>query len=73
MRKYGGSIETVVRIGQEGWSENPFEIHVVSFPDQEKFAAYRADREASSMASEREAVVLKTIVVTGIRGPSYAT
>ena len=73
MQKYGGSIEKVIRIGQEGWSENPFEIHVVCFPDQEKFTAYRADQEVLSMASEREAVILKTIVVTGIRGPSYAT
>ena len=73
MQKYGGSIEKVIRIGQEGWSENPFEIHVVSFPDQEKFTAYRADPEVSSMASEREAVILKTIVVTGTRGPSYDT
>ena len=73
MQKYGGSIEKVIRTGQEGWSENPFEIHVVSFPDQEKFTAYRADQNVSSMASEREAVILKTIVVTGVRGPSYAT
>jgi uncharacterized protein (DUF1330 family) len=73
MRKYGGTIEQVVRTGQEGSSENPFEIHVVSFPDQEKFTAYRADQEVLSMASEREAVIVQTIVVTGVRGPAYAT
>jgi hypothetical protein len=37
MQKYGGSIEKVIRIGQEGLSENPFEMHVVSFPDRERF------------------------------------
>ena len=73
MRKYGGSIEKVIRIGQEGWSENPFEIHVVSFPDQEKFAAYRADQELASIAPDREAVILKTTVIIGIGGPAYAT
>jgi uncharacterized protein (DUF1330 family) len=73
MRKYGGSIEKVIRIGQEGWSEHPFEIHVVSFPDQEKFAAYRADQEIASLAPDREAVILKTIVVTGVGGPAYVT
>jgi uncharacterized protein (DUF1330 family) len=72
MRKYGGSIEKVVRVGQEGLSENPFEIHVVSFPDQEKFAAYRADGEVASLAADREAVILKTVVVSGTVGPAYA-
>src|SRR5436853_6417133 len=71
MRKYGGSIEKVIRTGQEGWSENPFEIHVVGFPDQEKFAAYRADQEVASIAADREAVILKTIAITGIAGPTY--
>ncbi|HEX2831285.1 MAG TPA: DUF1330 domain-containing protein [Burkholderiales bacterium] len=72
MRKYGGSIEKAVRIGEEGGSEHPFEIHVVSFPDQDRFAAYRADPEVAALAPEREAVILKTIVVSGIGGPSYA-
>jgi len=43
MKKYGGSIEKVIRTGQENSPDVPFEIHLVSFPGQEQFAAYRAD------------------------------
>jgi hypothetical protein len=73
MRKYGGSIEKVIRTGQENSPDIPFEIHLVSFPGQEQFAAYRADLELLSLATDRESAILKTVVVPGVGGPSYAT
>ena len=73
MRKYGGSIEKVIRTGQENSPDTPFEIHVVSFPDQERFAAYRADVELLSLATERELAILKTVVVPGVGGPAYSS
>ena len=69
MRKYGGSIEKVIRTGQENSPEIPFD----SFPDQEKFAAYRADLELSSLAADRESAILKTVVIPGVGGPAYST
>jgi uncharacterized protein (DUF1330 family) len=71
--KYGGSIEKVIRTGQENSPDTPFEIHVVSFPGQEQFAAYRADPELLSLATDREAAILKTVVVPGAGGPAYST
>ena len=71
MRKYGGSIEKVIRTGQENSPEIPFEIHLVSFPSQEKFAAYRADPELVSLATDRQAAILKTVVIPGVGGPAY--
>jgi len=73
MRKYGGSIEKVIRTGQEDSPDTPFEIHVVSFPGQEQFAAYRADVELSSLAADRESAIFKTVVVPGVGGPAYST
>ena len=73
MRKYGGSIEKVIRTGQENSPEIPFEIHLVSFPGQEEFAAYRADLELVSLAADREAAILKTVVIPGVGGPAYST
>lgn len=73
MGKYGGSIEKAVRTGQENSPEIPFEIHLVSFPDQEKFAAYRADPELLSLAADRESAILKTVVIPGVGGPAYST
>jgi uncharacterized protein (DUF1330 family) len=73
MRKHGGAIEKVIRTGQENSPEIPFEIHLVSFPDQETFAAYRADLELASLAADRESAILKTVVITGVGGPAYST
>ena len=73
MRKYGGSIEKVIRTGQENSPDVPFEIHLVSFPSQEQFAAYRADVELLSLVTDREAAILKTVVVPGVGGPAYST
>jgi hypothetical protein len=73
MRKYGGSIEKVIRTGQENAPDIPFEIHLVDFPGQEQFAAYRADLELLSLATDRESAILKTVVVSGVGGPVYST
>jgi len=73
MRKYGGAIEEVIRTGQENSPDIPFEIHLVSFPDQEQFAAYRADSELLSLAADRESAILKTVAVSGVGGPAYFT
>ena len=73
MGKYGGSIEKVIRTGQENSPDTPFEIHVVSFLGQEQFAAYRADPELLSLATDDEAAILKTVVVPGAGGPAYST
>ena len=73
MRKYGGSIEQVIRTVHEYSQDIPFEIHLVSFPGPEQFAAYRADPELLSLATDRESAILKTVVVPGVRGPVYST
>ena len=73
MRKYGGSIEKVIRTGKRVHQISPFEIHLVSFPGEEQFAAYRADLELLSLATDRESAILKTVVVPGVGGPSYST
>ena len=73
MRRYGGSIEKAIRTGQEHSPDIPFEIHLVSFPDEDQFAAYRADPELSSLAADRESAILKTVVVPGVDGPAYST
>ena len=73
MRRYGGSIEKVIRTGQENSPDIPFEIHVVSFPAQEKFAAYRAAPELVALATDRESAILKTVVIPGVEGPAYST
>ena len=35
--------------------------------------AYRTDAEVKALSSEREAVIMKTVVLEGTLGPAYAT
>ena len=70
MAKHGGTIERVIRLAG-GDPTVPFEVHVVSFPDEQAFAAYRADPAALALAQERAAVIEKTVVWSGVAVASY--
>jgi len=44
---------------------------VVSFPDADAFAAYRADAELRELLALREESILATEVLVGVDGPDY--
>ena len=74
MKRYGGSIERVIRLTGNGeQSDQPFEVHVVRFPSHEMFAAYRSDSELKALSSERSAVITRTTLMVGHENPVYAT
>ena len=63
MNNHGGRIERVVRL--ERSADEPFEIHIVTFPDEQAFAAYRTDPETIALAPERERVIARTMLLRG--------
>jgi uncharacterized protein (DUF1330 family) len=72
MGRYGGRIERVirpVRVVPEG--DVPHEVHLVSFPDEAAFAAYRADGELAGLAALRLAAIARTEIVLGTEGEGY--
>ena len=71
MKRYGGNIERAVRV-EAGAPSDPFEVHLVSFPSQSMFEAYRGCAELNALSAEREAVITKTAILTGASGPAYA-
>jgi uncharacterized protein (DUF1330 family) len=74
MEKYGGSVERVIRISRDdGQLDQPFEVHLVRFPSNEEFAAYRLDPELRALSTERDAAITKTVVLVGYENPAYAT
>lgn len=74
MKRYGGVVERTVRVFEPGTaSDQPFEVHVVCFPSQAMCEAYRTDAEVKALSSEREAAIMKTVVLEGTLGPAYAT
>lgn len=64
MARYGGAIERVIAV--EGETADTFrEVHVVRFPDEAAFAAYRKDAEVVALAGERAEVILRTEILRG--------
>lgn len=68
LRRHGGSLEQRLR-GAGGAA--PDEIHVVSFPDEAAFAAYRADPEYVALAHARAAAIRESIVLGGTPAPDF--
>lgn len=72
LKRYGGAVAHAVRLAPASEpSGQPFEVHVVRFPSQEMFEAYRSDSELKSLAPEREAVITKTEIRVGHATPTY--
>jgi uncharacterized protein (DUF1330 family) len=70
MRRYGGDIARTVSLP----SADPAlieELHLVTFPDAEAFAAYQRDPELAEAAPLRAAAIATTRVAIGTPGPDY--
>jgi uncharacterized protein (DUF1330 family) len=70
MKRYGGAIARTVSLP----SADPAlieELHLVTFPDAEAFAAYQKDPALAEAAPLRAAAIATTRVVIGTEGPDY--
>jgi uncharacterized protein (DUF1330 family) len=72
MADHGGRIERTVVVDTPEAPTLFKEIHVVTFPDEASFRAYRADDRLGAFGQLREASVVHTEVLAGEDGPSYA-
>ena len=73
MARYGGAIERAIRTSgaSSDGSDEPFEVHLLSFPTRALYDAYRDDPERRSLSGEREGIIIKTDVFVGTPGPNY--
>ena len=66
MARHGGRIERAIRRSAgAGSPDDPFEVHIVTFPTPAAFAAYRADPDTSLLAPLRETLIARTMIVAG--------
>ena len=66
LARHGGRIERVIRpLWTVGDADTPFEIHIVSFAEQQGYTDYRADPDVRRLAEERERIISRTSVVAG--------
>jgi uncharacterized protein (DUF1330 family) len=66
LKKHGGRIERAVRVKKQSDNrDEPFEIHLVSFPNEKKFADYLADSEVRRSTGLRDKIIRRTEVISG--------
>jgi uncharacterized protein (DUF1330 family) len=63
MGRYGGRLER--RIGFPSGADQPHEVHVVTFPDQQAFEKYRADTDLQALAELRARAIRQTTAWAG--------
>lgn len=72
METHGGRIERTIVVAPDGMPDVMKEIHVVTFPNERAFAAYRADEELARFTYLRDQSVVHTELFVGENGPSYS-
>lgn len=72
MKTHGGRIERTVVVAPEVGTEVFREVHIVTFPSAQAYAAYRGDAGLAQAAHLRETAVVDTQVLIGEEGPSYS-
>jgi len=65
MRDHGGRLERRIVFAAHGDSDQPDEIHVVTFPDQRAFEAYRGDARMHALGELRATAIRRTVVWFG--------
>ena len=64
LANHGGRVDRAIRI-KPGEGDPPFEVHVVSFPDRDRYLGYRADPEVRALVEERNRIIGRTVVLEG--------
>ena len=71
MAKSGGAIERTVVIPPQRMGDFMREVHIVTFPDQHAFSAYRQDDDLAEVAHLRQESVVHSEILIGEEGPIY--
>jgi hypothetical protein len=71
MSDYGGHIDRTVVVNPENTPDVVIEIHLISFPDEKAFAAYRRDDRIGQLDHLRKQSVVRTELYVGEDGPEY--
>src|SRR6266851_5129744 len=72
MKRYGGAIDRRIRCTPSADNSQPYEVHVVTFPDAQAFERYRADDELKGLADLRARAIRATTVWSGHDIPSLS-
>jgi uncharacterized protein (DUF1330 family) len=65
MRRYGGRIERRIGLAASADTNQPHEVHIVTFPDRQSFERYRADTDLQALAQLRARAIRDTTIWIG--------
>lgn len=71
MRAHGGRIVQTVVLDAAATAQTVVEVHVITFPDAARWAAYRDDPALRPLRAMRERAVVTTEIEEGVEGPDY--
>lgn len=73
MARHGGRIERRVAVEPipDATGDTPHEVHVVTFPSAESFAAYRRDPDTTALSDLRNRAIRKTVLWHGRDLPGF--
>ena len=72
MKMHGGQLERTVVVVPDGSPELIKEIHLLTFPNEKAFAAYRKDERLAKFVHLRDQSVVHTELFVGEDGPVAA-
>jgi antibiotic biosynthesis monooxygenase (ABM) superfamily enzyme len=75
MARHKGRIDSAVRLtpppGAPPPDATPYELHIVSFPDQAAFEAYSSDPETLALREKRSKIIARTVLMAGREAGPY--
>jgi antibiotic biosynthesis monooxygenase (ABM) superfamily enzyme len=75
MARHKGRIDSAVRLtpppGAPANDATPYELHIVSFPDEAAFQAYSSDPETLALREKRPKIIARTVLMAGREAGPY--
>ena len=71
MARHGGRIDQAVRLDPTKGDATPYEVHIVSFPDEAAAESYASDPATLALRERRGSIISRTEVVTGREAGPY--
>ena len=65
MQRHGGRLERRIGLPASADPNQPHEVHLVTFPDQQSFERYRADADLQALAQLRTRAIRHTTIWIG--------
>ena len=71
VRRHGGMIERRIGVAPGSGDDLPYEVHILSFPNERSFQGYRTDPDLEALRDLRALAIRETVLWFGSELPAY--